>query len=388
MKRRTREQHQKLVLSPEDNPPIVGPVYNSVKYSFASLAEVERLFRQEREGFFYSRVSNPTVRQLEVLLAELQGRDDAVCFASGLAALSVTLLGLLAGGDHVMLFRESYKPTRYLVRSFLKRYGVEHTMLGLEDIDRIEEFVIPGKTKLVIFESPTNPTTRVLNIEKLQELRKHGVLLVMDNTFSGFHNHGQFEVDIFIHSLTKFAGGHSDVMGGAVIGSAKSLEPVKSEALRLGACLDPHAAFLVLRGMKTYTLRYERQCMVAMELATRLQGHPAVARVWYPGLTTHPDWELARAQLHDSGCIISLDLKGAEDNLRIFLDGLQLFALVGSLGCTESLVAPSRLFYGGDLSESEKDKADLLPTTVRLSVGVEDVEDLWDDLLQALTGLK
>lgn len=385
MKSRTLEQHPPEVIVSEDNVPIVAPLYSSVKYTLPSLAEVERLFRRERDGFFYSRVANPTVRQLEQLLAKIQGREQAVCLPSGLAALSVTLLSLLSSGDHVILFREGYGPTRYLIRSFLRRYGVTHTMLGRDDIDSLDQHIRPGETKLIIFESPTNPTTRIFDIAKLERAREQGVLLVMDNTFAGFHNHGQFPIDLFIHSLTKFAGGHSDIMGGVVIGSGAAITTVIRESIHLGTCLDPHSAALVLRSMKTYSIRYDAQCRSALELATRLENHPKVQRVWYPGLSSHPDNHLAAKQLRDSGCVISFDIRGAGGDLRKFIDALKIFKLAGSLGCTESLVAASRLFYGRDLSDQECEDVALLHSTVRLSIGLEDVEDLWSDLTQALT---
>lgn len=385
MKRRTMEQHPPELRVPADNVPIVAPVYNSAKYTLPSLADVESLFRHEREGFFYSRVANPTVRKLEQLLARLQGREQAVCFPSGLAAISVTLLSLLSSNDHVILFREGYGPTRYLIRNFLRRYGVSHSILGRDDIDSLDQHIVPGRTKLIIFESPTNPTTRIFDIGKLERARERGVLLIMDNTFAGFHNHGQFAIDLFIHSLTKFAGGHSDLMGGVVIGSGTAIETVIKDSIHLGACFSPDLAALVLRSMKTYSIRYETQCRSALELASRLVNHPKVQRVWYPGLSSHPDYDLASTQLRDFGCVISLDIRGGGLDLRKFVDALSFFKLAASLGCTESLVAPSRLFYGRDFSESECEEVALLDSTVRLSIGLEDVDDIWEDLEQALT---
>ena len=385
MKKPTRVNHPPEVALPPDNRALVAPIYQSVKFEFETLEETERYFRGERAGFFYSRASNPTTRQLELLLAELQGRAECLVTASGVAAISQTLLALTKQGDHVLCFIETYNPTRYLIRRLLARFGVAHTMLSIEDTAGIERVLTTQPTRLVLFESPTNPVTKIADLALLTRLaRAAGALTVMDNTFAGFHQHGQYEVDLFVHSLTKYASGAGDVMGGAVIGSAELIRALRADFGVLGATLDPHAAFLILRGLKTYFVRYQAQSATAARIATYLATHPAVARVHYPGLQAHPQHALAAAQMQDFGTIVSCDLKGGTAAARRFADTLQLFALAASLGSTESLLVTAQMMATRELSAEQQRQSAITPGTVRLSIGLEDAEDLLADLARAL----
>ena len=385
MKKPTRVNHPPEVALPPDNRALVAPIYQSVKFEFETLEETERYFRGERAGFFYSRASNPTTRQLELLLAELQGRAECLVTASGVAAISQTLLALTKQGDHVLCFIETYNPTRYLIRRLLARFGVAHTMLSIEDTAGIERVLTTQPTRLVLFESPTNPVTKIADLALLTRLaRAAGALTVMDNTFAGFHQHGQYEVDLFVHSLTKYASGAGDVMGGAVIGSAELIRALRADFGVLGATLDPHAAFLILRGLKTYFVRYQAQSATAARIATYLAAHPAVARVHYPGLQAHPQHALAAAQMQDFGTIVSCDLKGGAAAARRFADTLQLFALAASLGSTESLLVTAQMMATRELSAEQQRHSAITPGTVRLSIGLEDAEDLLADLARAL----
>jgi len=385
MKKPTRVNHPPEVALPPDNRALVAPIYQSVKFEFETLEETERYFRGERAGFFYSRASNPTTRQLELLLAELQGRAECLVTASGVAAISQTLLALTKQGDHVLCFIETYNPTRYLIRRLLARFGVAHTMLSIEDTAGIERVLTTQPTRLVLFESPTNPVTKIADLALLTRLaRAAGALTVMDNTFAGFHQHGQYEVDLFVHSLTKYASGAGDVMGGAVIGSAELIRALRADFGVLGATLDPHAAFLILRGLKTYFVRYQAQSATAARIATYLAMHPAVARVHYPGLQAHPQHALAAAQMQDFGTIVSCDLKGGAAAARRFADTLQLFALAASLGSTESLLVTAQMMATRELSAEQQRQSAITPGTVRLSIGLEDAEDLLADLARAL----
>jgi cystathionine beta-lyase/cystathionine gamma-synthase len=385
MKETTRVNHPPAVELAPDNHSVVAPIYQSVKFEFDSLDETERFFRGERPGFFYSRASNPTTRQLELLLAELQGREECLVCASGVGAISQTLLALTKQGDHILCFVETYGPTRYLIRRLLARFGVTHTMLSIVDTAGIETALAAHKTRLVMFESPTNPVTKIADMAALTRLAKSaGALTVMDNTFAGFHQHGEFEVDLFVHSLTKYASGAGDVMGGAVIGSRELIRSMRTDWGTLGGTLDPHAAFLILRGMKTYFVRYQAQCVSAMQIAGQLAAHPAVARVHYPGLPTHPQHELAKAQMKQFGTIVSFDLKGGADPGARFAGALKLFALTASLGSTESLVVAPSMMGSRDLTQDQLRTSGLTDGTVRLSIGLEDVDDLMEDVNQAL----
>jgi cystathionine beta-lyase/cystathionine gamma-synthase len=250
MKKETRVNHPPAVELAPDNRPLVQPIYQSVKFEFDSLDETLRAFRHEREGFAYSRDSNPTNRQLELLLAEIQGRDDALVTGSGVAAVSQALLALTKQGDHVLCFVQTYGPSRYLIRRLLGRFGVTHTMLSIDDVAGIERELAVRPTRLVFFETPTNPLTRIADLESITRLaRRHGALTLLDNTFAGFHQHGEYDVDLFIHSLTKYASGAGDVMGGVAIGRAELIDAMRQDFKTIGAILDPHAAFLVMRCM-------------------------------------------------------------------------------------------------------------------------------------------
>jgi cystathionine beta-lyase/cystathionine gamma-synthase len=384
MKRSTRVNHPPAVQLPPDNRPLVAPIYQSVKFTFDSVAESERQSRGEREGFQYSRVSNPTLRQLELTLAELQGRDACLLTASGVAAANLAMLSLCKQGDHVILFAEMYQPTRYMIRRVLARFGIAHTMLSIEDVAGIERTLAERPTRLIMFESPTNPVLKIADLQRMTAAaRAHGALTLLDNTFAGFHNHGQFDIDLYAHSLTKYASGHGDVMGGAVIARRELIDAMRTDFIVLGATLDPHTAFLIQRGLKTYSLRYERQCANALQVARFLESRAEIARVRYPGLSSHPQHALAAGQMHDCGTLVAVDLR--EDAMaNRFSEALRLFAISASLGSTESLVQPGRLMSPRDLSAAERQWAGVTDRTVRLSIGIEDVDDLLADLGRAL----
>ncbi len=385
MKNTTRVNHPPPIELPPDNHALVAPIYQSVKFEFDTLAETERYLRGERAGFYYSRSSNPTTRQLELLLAQLQGREDCLVTASGVGAISQTLLALTSQGDHIICFIESYNPTRYLIRRVLGRFGVAHTLLSIEDLPGVERTLAARPTRLLVFESPTNPVTKIADITTLTRLaRAAGTLSVLDNTFAGFHQHGGYDVDVYLHSLTKYASGTGDVMGGAVIARGELIRAMRHDFGALGGTLDPHAAFLILRGLKTYFVRYRVQCESAVRVAQLLAGHPAVARVHYPGLPTHPQHALAAQQMQDFGTIVSFDLRGGAGAARRFADALELFALTASLGSTESLAVTASMLGGRDLDADLQRLSAVTDGTIRLSIGLEDADDLLADLTRAL----
>src|SRR5271165_2701466 len=385
MKDTTLVNHPPEVALPADNRPLIAPIYQSVKFSFDDANETLRYQRGERDGFFYSRSSNPTLRQLERLLSELQGRDDCLLTGSGVATIAMTLLSLCKSGDHVLLFVESYAPTRYIVQRLLAKFGVTHTMLSIEDLQGIERALAEMPTRLVVFESPTNPVTKIADITHLTaHARSAGCLTVLDNTFAGFHNHGAYEVDIYLHSLTKYASGHGDVMGGAIIARQALIAEMRKDVGPMGPTLDPHAAFLIQRGMRTYFLRYERQCANALAVSEFLQQHPRVKRVHYPGLANHPQHRLAALQMKDFGSVVTVELDGGYAEGARFAEQLQFFSIAASVGSTESLVMPPQLLFSGGYTAEQRSVSLVGKGTVRLSIGVEDAADLIDDLSQAL----
>jgi cystathionine beta-lyase/cystathionine gamma-synthase len=385
MKDNTRVNHPPTVKVPDDNRPLVAPIYQSVKFSFDDTEETQRFLRGAREGFFYSRSANPTLRQLELLLAQLQGRDDCLLTGSGVATIAVALLALCKAGDHVLAFVESYGPTRYIVRHLLAKFGVTHTLLSIEDLAGIERVLAATPTRLVVFESPTNPINKIADIKHLTEqARRHGCLTVLDNTFAGFHNHGAYDIDVYLHSLTKYASGHGDVMGGAIIGAKALIDGMRRDVGAIGATLDPHAAYLIQRGMRTYFLRYRRQCENALVVSRFLQSHPRIKAVHYPGLPEHPQHALAAQQMGDFGAVVSVTLDGGYREGGLFAESLKYFAIAASVGSTESLVMPPQLLGSGDFTAEQRAASLLGPGTVRLSIGIEDASDLVEDLAQAL----
>ena len=385
MKDSTRVNHPPEVPVPADNRPVVAPIYQTVKFEFESVEEAMRSQRGERPGFSYLRTSNPTTRQLELTLAQLQGREDCVVCASGVGVIAQALLSLTRQGDHVLCFIETYGPTRHLVLRTLAKFGVTHTMLSIEDLAGVERVLSTRPTRVMIFESPTNPINKIADIAALTRLaRAHGALTLLDNTFAGVHQHGQYDIDIFLHSLTKFVSGHGDVMGGAAIAQQSLMRGLRADFTVLGGVLDPHAAFLLQRGLKTYFLRYRAQSASAQRVAEFLAGQPSVARTHYPGLATHPGHALARAQMSDFGAVVSFDLHGGARAGERFTDALRLFSMAASVGATDSLVLPPQMLAGRDLSEDQRRIAGLGAGTVRLSIGLEDADDLLEDIAQAL----
>jgi cystathionine beta-lyase/cystathionine gamma-synthase len=385
MKKNTLVNHPPAVPLAADNRPLVAPIYQSVKFSFDDTGETLRYLRGERQGFFYSRTSNPTLTQLQLLLAQLQGRDGCLLTGSGVATIAASLLSLCKQGDHILAFVESYGPTRYIVQHLLAKFGVTHTLMSIEDLRGIERVLRDVPTRLVIFESPTNPVTKIADIEHLTaQARRAGALTVLDNTFAGFHNHGAYDIDIFLHSLTKYASGHGDVMGGAIIARAELLAGMRKDIVSMGPTLDPHAAFLIQRGMRTYFLRYERQCANALAVSLFLQDHPRVKHVHYPGLDSHPQHRLARRQMSDFGTVVTLELDGGFEQGARFAEALQLYSISASLGSAESLVMPPQLLAGNEYTAEQRAASLITRGTVRLSIGLEDAADLVEDLRQAL----
>jgi cystathionine beta-lyase/cystathionine gamma-synthase len=384
MKKQTRVTHPTEVKLLDGNDAVVSPLHRTVKFTYPTIADSLSADAKER-GFDYTRDSNPTTRELELLAAELQDRDDAIATGSGMAAIWLALLGNLEAGDRVVIFVESYRPNRVAVRRFLPKLGLTFTMLSIHDLEGIERAFAADDTKLVLFEAPTNPMLQVPDLAAITALAKrHDVVTVLDNTFAGLHNHGRYELDYFVHSMTKYANGHGDAMGGIVIGERQRIRAIKPLAVNMGSVLDPGAAFLMARGLKTYYLRYERHSANAQALAEWLGQRSEVSRVYYPGLPSDAGHALARKQMTDFGGVLTFDLDADKNRTWAFIDALELFTTTASLGSTESLVAPVQLYLGSDLSAEDQARAQIKEGTVRLAVGIEHVDDLIGDLEQAL----
>ncbi len=389
MRPQTRSIHNKKVEIQKGNIPLVSPVHHSVKYIPENAAHLKRILLDRKQGFLYSRVANPTVSELEVLLAELQGREASICVSTGIAAISAVVLGLLKAGDHVLMFRESYKPTRFLMTGIMSKFGIKTTILGIDEHEGIQNIFKTNPPTMVLMESPTNPLVRIPDLNWLCQLCKvNNAISVLDNTFAGFHHHASLPIDIFVHSLTKHACGHSDAMGGVVISSSALIEQIFPASVTLGATLDPNAAWLILRGLKTYSLRTREASENTRKIFEWLKHRPEVENLKYPGDPDHKDYKIWLRQMkQDGGSVLAFDVKGASGSAESFIDSLKLFSLTPSMGCVESLVALCLPLFGDDFSKEDAIKAGISPNTVRLAIGVESWEDLVEDLQQAFASM-
>ena len=385
MKTNTLTNHPPIVPVAIDNSPLVAPIYQSVKFTFDDLAEAQRHAQGARDGYAYSRIDNPTLRQLELTLAAMQGRSHCVLTSSGVAAVGLAMQALCKQGDHIIVFAEGYGPTRAVARRVLSRFGISHSILSIVDHAAIEQALKQTPTRLMIFESPTNPILKIADITRLCSLAKaNNCLTLMDNTLAGLHAHGDYPIDVFVHSLTKYANGHGDVTAGAIISNADLMKILRPEVLVMGVSLDPHAAFLIQRGLKTYGLRFERSCENALAVASFLESHPAVERVRYPGLASHAEHALAMQQTGNGGGVVTVDVSGDEAKANDVVNKLKLFKLASSLGSTESLVMPPSMIQPRDLNAEQRQWAGVTDRTIRLSLGIEDIDDLINDLKQAM----
>ncbi len=381
---------------PRQNPygSITVPIVQTSAYTFPNTDALEqfmaeRMFWEKPEYQEYGRYGNPTVRAVEDKLAALEGGEDAILLSSGMAAITLTLLLLLHPGDHIVVTSDVYRRTRTFCHTFLKRWGVEITVIPPGDKAALEA-AICSRTRLIFSEIPTNPFLRVIDLEHLVDVaRRHHIRTVVDSTFATPCNLQPltFGVDLVIHSVTKYLAGHNDLLAGAVVGSYELTTPLREAQALFGAVVDPSAAYLILRGLKTLALRVQRQNETALAVARFLEDHPRVRRVWYPGLPSHPDYEVAVRQMRGFGGVVSFEIDGAAEDTRRFVDALQIPRLAPSLGGVESLVTIPALMSFYDADPEERAALGITDQLVRLSVGIEDTEDILADLDQALARL-
>lgn len=343
-----------------------------------------------RSGYEYSRGGNPTRTALETQLAALEGGIRGLSFASGLAAEDALLRTVLAPGDHVVIGNDVYGGTHRLIRRIFGDWGVRHTTVDTSDLDEVREAIELGTTKVLWVETPSNPLMKISDVAALAELGDEaGVLVVVDNTFASPALQQPIALGghVVVHSTTKYLGGHSDVVGGVLVfaaGQEELAERVAFTQFAAGAVSSPFDAFLTTRGIKTLGIRMERHSRNALAIARRLDEHPAIARVLYPGLESHPGHELAARQMSGFGGMVSIDLAGGAAAARRFAESTELFALAESLGGVESLVNyPSEMTH----ASVKGTEAEVPESIVRLSVGIEDVDDLLADIDQALRRL-
>ncbi len=366
---------------------LTTPIYETTTFVFDSAAQVLEYNNGKNAKYLYSRYGNPTVTAVEKKLALLEATEAALLLSSGQAATTTALLGLLTAGDEVVCSSAIYGGTMHLLADLLSKFGVRTRFVTLDELSRPDS-VFTDATKMVWFESPINPTLRCVDIEAVaRACRARTVLSVIDNTFASPINQQPIAmgVDLVMHSATKYLNGHSDVTAGVLVGPARLIDPIFKAQKMLGTILDPSAAYSLGRGLKTLAVRVERHNANAMAVARFLSQDARVEKVFYPGLESHPDHAVARRQMRGFGGMVCVDVGGGYERVARFFDRLKLFNRAASLGGVESLCSQPVLTSQWGLSDEELARAGVTKSMARLSVGLEDADDLIADLDQALT---
>lgn len=371
------------------NQPVVPPIHLSSTFEATDVDEQVAL-EESKADTFYTRYGNPTLSLAERVAADLEGAERAAVFGSGMAAITTTLFAHLKSGDHAVFQREIYGGAHRLASEILPAYGIEVSWFEATDPGTLEA-AMRSNTRIVYMESPTNPTLKLVDIERASGIvRDRGAVSIIDSTFATPFNTRPHElgVDGILHSATKYLGGHSDLLAGVVAGPRSFVDQVKSCLRVFGGILDPHAAYLLLRGMKTLGLRMEQHNKNGLAAARFLSGHPKVQAVHYPMLESHPQYELARRQmLGGGGGVLSFEVKGGLDEAKRFSNAVKLVRVAPSLGSVESLLSIPRLTSHAMLSPEERQKAGIADGLVRLALGIESTDDLLADLGRALDAL-
>jgi len=370
---------------PGRNGPVAPAIERSANFVFADTAEMKRWAEGKSKAYIYTRYGNPTLAIAEAKLAALEGAEAAIVTASGMAAISSALFAVLQSGDELIATRQLYGGAYRLLRDLLPSLGIAVRFVepSLEGVDSL----VNERTRALYIETPTNPTLRLVDLRKAAAVgRRHDIVTLVDNTFATpvLQKPIALGFDLVVHSATKYLGGHSDLIAGVAVGSEKWIARVRERVIYLGGSMDPGAAYLLIRGLKTLEIRVKRQCATALAVARFLEGHPKVARVHYPGLTSHPSHRLARRQMSAYGGMLAFDLKGGLAAARRFCDRARIFLLAASLGGVESLIVLPQYTSHYNMNAQELAAAGVAPGTVRVSVGLEDAADLIADLKQAL----
>ena len=368
---------------------VTTPIVPSSTYAFESTREILDFVERKAAGdpalrHEYGRYGNPTVAVAEQRVADLEGAEKGLVFATGMGAITTTLLTFLAHGDHVVIASGTYRQTRNLATEHMVRWGIEATVLEDGHLDRLEEAVRPT-TRLIFFETPTNPFLRVIDVDRVASIaRRHSVLTAVDATFATPINLRPLEhgIDLVIHSATKYLAGHNDLLAGVVVGERELLSKIEASRGVFGGMGSAFDAYLLIRGLKTLELRVRRQNETGQRIANRLAGHPAVRCVHYPGLRSHPDHAIAARLLSGFGGVVSFEVAGGREAASRVIDALRIPHIGPTLGGVESIAQQQALFISSD--ESERRKHGIPDSLIRYAAGIEDAEDLIDDLDQAL----
>jgi methionine-gamma-lyase len=363
------------------------PIFQSAIFPFPSVEVGAEYFSGKKEGYIYTRMGNPTVKALEESVAALENGSAGIATGTGMAAINTVFLALLEQDAHVVCTASVYSATSRVLATVFSRFGVSSSFVDTSDLDNVKR-AMQAKTRLIYIETPANPTMIISDIRGAAEIaRSNGSFLVVDNTFASPYvqqplNHG---AHIVVHSLTKFVNGHSDVLGGMIVCGSKELkEKIRAVLSLFGGVMDPHQAWLILRGLRTLPLRMEKSQENAAKLARFLKEHPKVIWVRYPGLADHGQYDIAQRQMDGFGSMIAFGVKEGLEGGKILLDNVKIFTLAVSLGGVESLIEHPASMTHASVPKGEREEAGILDELVRVSVGCEDFEDLRDDLEQAL----
>lgn len=366
---------------------VAPPIFQTAVFELEDAAAGARFAQATAPTEYYTRWGNPTTRQAEEVLAALEGGERALLLSSGMAAIATAVLACLRSGDHLVAGRSLYAATMELFQNTLPQLGIEVTFVSPTDPENFRR-AIRSNTRLLYVETPSNPRLDLTDLEAVARIaREHGLFTLADNTFATPYNQQPLRlgIDAVVHSATKYLGGHHDLTAGAIIGSAPFIERCWRQAKIFGPTLSPFEAWLLIRGVKTFGLRLERQNTNAQRIAEFLESHPQVARVFYPGLPSHPQHELARRQMRGFGGMIAFEVKGGRDAGRRLVESVRLITLAVSLGGVTSLIQHPASMSHGPIPEEERQATGITEGLIRLSVGIEDVEDLIEDLDRALS---
>ncbi|MFS0864525.1 methionine gamma-lyase [Fredinandcohnia sp. 179-A 10B2 NHS] len=366
---------------------LTPPLYQTSTFTFETAEQGEDRFAGVEGGFIYSRLGNPTVRLLEERIALLEGGEAGLAFGSGMAAVSAILLALTKSGDHILCSQGLYGCTFGLLQLMEEKYNIEHDFSDMTNEDEIVSKIKPT-TKLIYIETPINPTMRLIDIKKVVAIAKqHNLLVVVDNTFSSPYLQQPLLLgcDVVIHSATKYIGGHGDVIAGLVVGKSEFIQEVAMTTRKdIGGIISPFDAWLLLRGLKTLPVRMDRHCENAEKIASLLKEHNNIENIYYPGDQEHPAYEIMKKQMRKPGGLISFTINGTKQDAQLFLNKLELIKIAVSLGDTETLIQHPATMTHAVVPEDARLEMGITDNLIRLSVGLESWEDIWNDLEQAL----
>ncbi|RLV59322.1 aminotransferase class V-fold PLP-dependent enzyme [Parashewanella curva] len=374
----------------DPNGALVSPLSQSATFVFDSVEQGGARFSGDEQGYIYTRLGNPTTTELENKIAVLEGAEDAAATASGMAAVSSALLANLAQGDHVIASRTVYGCCFSLLTHQFERFGIESTFVDFTDIEKVRAAIKPN-TKVLFCETPVNPHLEVYDLVAIAGLAKqHDVTSIVDNTFMTpvLQRPLEFGIDMVVHSATKYLNGHGDVVAGIVCGNKQIMEKVKFEIIKdIGGIISPHDAWLILRGMKTLDVRVQRHCDNAEKVADFLESHPKVAKVYYPGLDSHQGSEFIGTQMQRAGGVMAFELEADLKSSMKFVNSLELFSIAVSLGDAESLIQHPASMTHSPYTEEARAEAGITDNLIRISIGLENVEDIIEDLAAGLMRL-